>query len=308
MESALPPVNYRPNKLLRFWRKLLWLFTVYLRPRHEAVVHTANGILSYDSKDKKTGRNLYIQRQFEYDFMHETVRFLKSIGSLNKTNGGTLLDVGGYIGMSSTAFLLDNLFAKSIIFEPNPDSFHLLKKNIALNKLIDRTTAFNTALSDSAGELLFELSDDNFGDHRIRSSAGSNENKFNESNRKIITIKANTLDRMITDNTIPDADNIKLVWMDIQGHEGRFLKGARSFLSTYNRVPVVMEFWPYAMNKSGQDKKEFLTMIYNLFNTFYLLSGSSYVKHKIHDLKKYYEQYESSSNPSAGAELILLNE
>lgn len=306
MDSTLNPVNYNPNKFLRLWRKLLWLLTVYLRPRHEAVVTTANGILTYDSKDKKTGRSLYVQRQFEYDFMHETVKFLKSVKALDN-NSGTILDVGGYIGMSSTAFLLDDLFEKSVIFEPNPASYRLLLKNIALNKLSDRATPFNIALSDTNDELLFELSDDNFGDHRIRSS-GSVENKFNESERSTITIKANTLDSMVTENTIPHIDNIKLVWMDIQGHEGRFLKGAQNFLSTHKHVSVVMEFWPYAMNKSGQTKEEFLEIINNLFNTFYLVSGSDYIKHEIHDLKKYYEQYESSSNPSAGAELILLNE
>lgn len=308
MVSTLNPINYRPGKLLRFWRKLQWFFTVYLPPRHEAITHTANGILAYDSKDKKTGRGLYVQRQFEYDFMHETIDFLQSIGALDKNNQGTVLDVGGYIGMSSTAFLLDSLFSRSIIFEPNPSSFHLIKKNIVLNNLTDRAVLFNIALSDTEGELLFELSEDNFGDHRIRAPSEIRETRFNEDQRKTISVEARTLDNVINASTFNNPDDIKLVWMDIQGHEGRFLKGAQNFLSSHPGVPVVMEFWPYAMNMSGQNKAGFIEICNALFNTFYLETESNKIKHPVSDLEKYYDRYNSPDCKLDGDTLILLND
>jgi hypothetical protein len=37
--------------------------------------------------------------------------------------------------------------------------------------------------------------------------------------------------------------------MDTQGYEGFVLRGAAAFLAS--RPPLVLEFWPYGMNRSG---------------------------------------------------------
>ncbi|MBL7002469.1 MAG: FkbM family methyltransferase [Gammaproteobacteria bacterium] len=309
MNADLQSINYKPSKFLRFWRKVIWTFKIYLKPRHIATVDTVNGLLSFDSKDKKTGRNLYVYRSFEYDMMLEAIEFLRSIGAIKQPKGqGTVLDVGGYIGMSSTGFMLSHLFAKSIAFEPNPNSFKLLQRNVAQNNLDNRVTAHNVALSDKPGELEFELSHDNYGDNRVRSSVDTTSNGFNEADRKTIKVKANSLDNLIANQAIADVDDIVLVWMDVQGHEGFFMKGATEFLKAHKHIPIVMEFWPYAMNRSGMKKESFINMAESLFTAFYSLDDEDSIKHPVSELLAFYERLESSSNPSAGASVILLND
>ncbi len=39
-----------------------------------------------------------------------------------------------------------------------------------------------------------------------------------------------------------------MVWIDTQGHEALLLKGAQQLLST--TIPVVIEYWPYALRRS----------------------------------------------------------
>ncbi|MCK5817901.1 MAG: FkbM family methyltransferase [Psychromonas sp.] len=309
MTTNLNSINYHPGKFLRLWRKINWYFKVFFRPRHIATITTANGVLSFDSKDKKTGRIIYVYRHFEYDMMQKAVEFLHSINALKMPKGkGTVLDVGGYIGMSSTGFMLSNCFEKSIAFEPNPNSYKLLCSNITQNKLDHRVTVHNIALSDKEGELEFELSNDNYGDHRIRSSNKSSENKFNEGKRETINIKADSLDGLIEKSEILDIDNISLVWMDVQGHEGYFIKGASNFLKKHKNIPIIMEFWPYAMNRSGMNKSEFIALVSQLFNSFYSIDDKDGVKRSTNELMEYYEKLESSTDPSAGDSVILLND
>ena len=40
-----------------------------------------------------------------------------------------------------------------------------------------------------------------------------------------------------------------LIWMDTQGFEGYVLKGANNLLKF--RMPMVLEFWPYGLKRSG---------------------------------------------------------
>ncbi|RPJ80913.1 MAG: hypothetical protein EHM18_17695, partial [Acidobacteria bacterium] len=50
-----------------------------------------------------------------------------------------------------------------------------------------------------------------------------------------------------------------LVWVDIQGHEGHFLRGAQSLLR--RGVPIVTEFWPYAIERSGMSVEEYTSLV-----------------------------------------------
>ena len=69
--SQLINIDIKPNKLKRFLRKASWFFNVYLRKPHDATVVTRNGILSFNSKDKTTGRILHVYRNHEFDDMME---------------------------------------------------------------------------------------------------------------------------------------------------------------------------------------------------------------------------------------------
>ena len=289
---------------MRFFRKLKWLFGTYLLPRHIATVKTENGILSFNSKDRTLGRALNIEREFESQMMKRTVKLLTKNGDIKQVKGRVVMDVGGYVGMSSIGFLNFNLFDNAIIFEPNPNSFSLIEKNIKQNNFSDQITAFNVALSNKNSELLMELSHKNFGDHRIRQEGPVQEGYYHEEVRKIISVDSVAFDDFIKKNPQINFKNISMVWMDIQGHEGKFLQGANNFLSS-QKIPVVMEFWPYGILRSGTTKNEFLENLVKLFTHFYIVDNEFTELQNILNVEKLFD--ECAKTASGGYNLAFIN-
>lgn len=211
---------------------------------------------------------------------------------------------GGYIGMSSIGFLNFDLFDKAIIFEPNPVSFSLIKKNIEQNNFSSQISAFNVALSNRSSELTMELSQKNFGDHRIRQPGEIKKGHYQEENRKTINVRSVSFDEFIKEHDQIDFKNISMVWMDIQGHEGKFLQGAYDFLSS-QKIPVVMEFWPYGILRSGTTKNEFLSSLNKLFTHFYVVDGEFTELQNISNVEGLFD--ESVKTASGGYNLAFVN-
>ncbi len=289
---------------MRFFRKLKWLFGTYLMPRHIATVKTENGILSFDSKDRTLGRALNIDREFESVMMKRTAALLIDKGFIQQSENNTVMDVGGYIGMSSIGFLNFGLFSKALIFEPNPNSFSLIERNIKQNSFSHRISAFNLALSNENSNLIMELSHKNFGDHRIRQDGGIVKGHYKEEGRKVINVNSISLDEFIENNNEICVDDVSMVWMDIQGHEGKFLQGAYGFLSK-QKIPVVMEFWPYGLLRSGTTKEEFLSIIKKLFTHFYIVDKELPGLKEISQVESLFD--ESAKTPSGGYNLAFVN-
>src|SRR5690606_985273 len=66
---------------------------------------------------------------------------------------------------------------------------------------------------------------------------------FGESSRELIEVPSTRLDELVKHD-----GSSMLLWMDTQGYEGHVLRGAPRLLA--RRVPVVAEFWPYAMKRA----------------------------------------------------------
>ncbi len=289
---------------MRLLRKLKWLFGTYLMPRHIATVRTKNGILSFDSKDRTLGRALNVDREFESQMMKRTVNLLVKSGDIKQVKNRVVMDVGGYVGMSSIGFLNFDLFDKAIIFEPNPNSFSLINKNIKQNNFSSQITAFNVALSNQNSELTMELSHKNFGDHRIRQPGEIKKGHYQEENRKTINVRSVAFDEFIKEHDQIDFKNISMVWMDVQGHEGKFLQGACGFLSS-QKIPVVMEFWPYGILRSGTTKNEFLASLNKLFTHFYIVDSEFTELQDISNVEGLFD--ESVKTASGGYNLAFVN-
>ena len=303
-QNMLECIDIKPNKLKRLLRKINWLFSVYLPARHDATVLTRNGLLTFDSKDKTTGRILHVYRNHEFEDMMEIVAFLREKGVLASDCDGTVVDVGGYIGMSSTAFLLEKIFKKSLAFEPSPVNYNLLLKNIENNGLTDSLRAFNIALSDKNGELGFELSEKNYGDHRIRNNTDIKKGHFGEEAREVIVVPARKFDDFLIEHTEIEQSDIRLIWMDVQGHEAKFISGARQFLTNHPDVPVMMEFWPYAILRSGVTKTEFSELVGSMFKKFYSFGNDGFKEYEIADIGGYFER---NTDPEGGTAIMLTN-
>ena len=142
------------------------------------------------------------------------------------------LEVGANFGVYSLPAVAELGFACAVAYEPDPGAFALLEQNIARNALGDRVTAHHAALSAQPGEVTLSLGRGNAGDNRI-------VDDFSDPQRTIVRVPARTFDDEVRAGRIP-LDALGLVWLDVQGHEGEVLAGARLLLGT--RVPIVMEY------------------------------------------------------------------
>jgi len=88
-------------------------------------------------------KEIFIKGDFEFD------KFIKTINILgSKHKKITLLDVGANIGSISIPALTRKYFLNAILFEPEIRNYRILKANIYLNKLENKTRTINIALSN----------------------------------------------------------------------------------------------------------------------------------------------------------------
>jgi FkbM family methyltransferase len=270
----------RLGRLLKWW-------LIHVGPQRDLEVETANGLLTFDSKDWLIGKYLYIRRSYEIEAVHRIPAFLQEKGYLPVRGKGSVLDVGANVGMICIALLKYGYFERAVAFEPAPNSFRLLVKNLEQNALRDRIVCFPCALSSAEGELELELSSDNSGDHRIRHAAVPGA--FHEQRRRTVKIQARTLDTVFAEDAALRAEDVALIWLDIQGHEGQFFQGAREVLR--RGMPVVSEIWPYAILRSGMSRQRFGEIVSSLFSHFFLPQGEDFEKGSIAEIDVLFDTY-----------------
>lgn len=212
------------------------------------------------SSDRAIGREIYASDQ-PYD-LNKLVKCLEIIGGGKRR---VLIDVGANIGTICIPAVKRNLFQTAIAVEPEPLNFSLLLANMHLNRVADKITALNIALGERDDEqLLLELSEFNFGDHRIRRA--ENAGAFHETGRKTISVRSDTFDKVVKELAPHDS----LVWMDTQGFEGHILSGARNALRLC--PPICLEFWPYAMNRVDSYESLKRALLDNNYKEFFDLN------------------------------------
>jgi FkbM family methyltransferase len=203
-----------------------------------------------NTADKGISRDVFGQGSYgDRDLMKVVLEFLaRTCGHPGDLRDSTFLDIGANIGTSTIAALTDFHAEAAAAVEPHPDHFTLLQHNLLANELTDRVRALRIALSDREGEVELELAKLNLGDSRVRVEGHQRGNACREHDRRVVRVKAMTLDQLIADHTV-NLDRTGLVWMDVQGHEGHVLDGAQQLLRS--EVPVVIEYWPYGLQNAN---------------------------------------------------------
>ena len=195
-----------------------------------------------DTRDKG-GMSKQIFAEGTYDF-HDLTRTLELLQQHNVYQGALtlLIDVGANIGPICIATVARGYSKRAIAIEPEPHNCRLLRANIALNGLTKSILVHEFACGMFDNETMdLELSEDNFGDHRIR--PGDLPVRDKDENRHKIQIQSHTLDTLCP---VEPAENT-LIWMDTQGYEGCVLAGAGRWLDA--GTPLVMEFDPHLMKR-----------------------------------------------------------
>lgn len=131
-----------------------------------------------------------------------------------------------------------------IAIESDPDNYKLLRCNAIFNDIVSKIDFHNIAVGRYMSETLdLELSNDNFGDHRIRVSDAPG--LYKENFRQVRKVESKSLDSLFGEELTSEEF---MLWIDVQGYEGEVLAGASLLLA--NKPPVVIEFWPYGLKRS----------------------------------------------------------
>lgn len=167
---------------------------------------------------------------------HATGKEVEFVGRMVEAlrEGDTIWDVGANIGVISLLLIgrTEGEASRVHAFEPEPQNFRQLLRNIAENGREDRITAHRLALGDRIGEIeLFVRGGPGEGRHSTVAAAGSTGT---------IEVGVQTADAFAaSDGAPPD-----LVKIDVEGAEGRVLAGMESLLAGGRPRELFMELHP----------------------------------------------------------------
>lgn len=246
----------------------------WLRGRlsERVTVKTPQGRITVSSRDQVLGKGIYFLRHHEYDLTTRVTGLLRQLYPDRFRGQGTVLDVGANVGVIGIGLVLGGSFARCVSVEPEPLNFSLLTHNVRQNGLADRFACVQQAAAEVEGELTFELSETNFGDHRVRSGeAGGAPGAYGEAGRSVIRVPAKPLDRIVAELPAGFADRIELVWIDVQGHEAGAFRGGEKLFA--RGVPTVAEVWPYGLGRAGTSVEEYVGLVSRYWQRYYDLDA-----------------------------------
>ena len=167
--------------------------------------------------------------------------------------GDTFIDVGANIGWFTLIASREvGEEGRVIAFEPDPESFDILRRNVTVNKC-PNVILEKDALSNKRGTIWLYIHDKNKGGHSLLKS---------DERSQRVEVQALTLDEYLQGFE----RKIALVKMDTEGAEGLILEGMQSTIQTQDRMDIVMEFAPNALRPLGTDPE---AMLYRLLESNY---------------------------------------
>jgi FkbM family methyltransferase len=188
----------------------------------------------------------------------ELIRFL--LDWFKYFGRGTMIDVGANIGLTTVPLAMSGV--KCICFEPDLNNFNALRANTEQRGL-SNVELFNMAVFDTNGEVSFEISDWNHGDHRVR--VVDTKGAFGEQHRAVKAITARRLDDMVDATKVPRPLFVKI---DTQGGEAHVLMGGNSIVSSADLLSL--EFCPYLVRRAGQHEDLLIDFVEKHFVAGYI--------------------------------------
>lgn len=221
-------------------RFLLFCFRA-LHPSGHADVKVAEGAIRIDLGDR--GQAPYLFLFGAYDETEKKV--LESI----VRPGMHTADVGAHHGYFT--LILSRLVGpegRVYAFEPESAVYALLEETIRINGLTN-VTPVRAALGDKTGMMNLFLDSANFGNASFASDNIPAQDRTGECEVSVITLDEYLQGR-----------KLDVVKIDVQGGEGRALRGARETILRW-KPAIFTEFWPYGLRNLGTDPKEFVASL-----------------------------------------------
>ncbi len=209
-------------------------------------VETRFGTFVVSPQDQTIGRSLFTRgKRGDVSMLDHAVKLLTSAEHVRRP---VFVDCGANIGTTTVAALRGNGFERAVALEPEPSTFRLLKANLALNDLDERVITKQVAVS-AVAETPLELSvhPTNGGGHELVSATTPPPGETPRATTTV-SVQSTTIDGLIEDGTIV-AEEVGMLWVSVQGHEGAVLAGAQRVLAA--GAPVVLAFSPAMLERAG---------------------------------------------------------
>lgn len=172
--------------------------------------------------------------------------------------GDVVIDVGASIGVLTLYFAkIVGKEGKVYAFEPNPENFSLLKKNIETNNY-DNVVYEQKAVTNKSGKVNFNISN---------SLTAGRITKDTEN--KSIKIESISLDDYFQNN-LTKIDFIKI---DTEGYDWAVIEGAANLIQMNKNLRIMTEYHTRLINESGMNPLKFLQMIQSLGFKIYDMGG-----------------------------------
>ena len=156
--------------------------------------------------------------------------------------GEVVFDIGANIGFYTLLFSkLVGENGKVYAFEPDPETFSLLKRNIGENN-INNVVLINKAVSNKEEKI----------DFYILESNTSGNSVFKENLDKVAS-KSIKVDSVSLDEFFGKNFKVDFVKLDIEGSELKALQGMSKILKNSKNPTLVTEFCPVALNAVSKD-------------------------------------------------------
>jgi FkbM family methyltransferase len=162
--------------------------------------------------------------------------------------GSIAIDAGANIGFWAVplASRVAALNGRLLAFEPVPFNAERLKFNLAINGYAAYAEVVQAALSDRTRNVVMVLRED-FTEGAATGNASISIDDDEDRKHSSLPAPAVTLDEFLRDR--PEVTSVKIIKVDVEGHEDRLLAGAAETLSTHR--PIVFVEW----NRAYYDRR-----------------------------------------------------
>ncbi|NSW46006.1 MAG: FkbM family methyltransferase [Bacteroidales bacterium] len=238
------PLNKR-NKRKSIIRYLKWQINSYLNPYKIIYPFTERSYLIVAKGMTGATGNVYCG-------LHEFIEMSFLLHFLRQDD--LFVDIGANIG-SYTILASAHVGAKTISFEPVPETFSILLQNIAINNVFNKVTTYNLAVGNTNGVINFTKDHDTMNHAAISSDSN------------VIEVKICKCDDILKNQ------NPTLLKIDVEGYETEVINGAFETLKKESLKAIIIEL-NGSGNRYGCDEKNihekllaigFYPSIYNPF-------------------------------------------
>ena len=182
----------------------------------------------------------------------------------------TLVDIGANMGLY-TIVSMHHLDAggRIVAFEPFPQTYEILQKNVATNqtdgRACPRVDALNLAATSEPARMELHLNPENRADNRMY--RGTYQGKLED--WETVPVEGRPVDNVLAELGIQEVNFVKI---DIQGYEQKAISGFQKTLARSQNVILLSEFWPKGLQEAGGSATEYLQMLTDLGFTLYTLN------------------------------------